>query len=163
MSTITRFRWCHSRRLDATIRIPRFLGGLVYFRSDRNGEFNLFSFNPTTNEMEQLTNFGDFPINDLSGCADAIIFEQAGYLHMFDPSTKKSTQLKIGVATDAIETRERFASGSKWIRNATVSPSGSRAAFEFRGEIVTVPAEKGDPRNLTRSPGCPRTVAILES
>src|SRR5205085_1410797 len=25
--------------------------------------------------------------------------------------------------------------------------------FEFRGEIVTVPAAKGDPRNLTRSPG----------
>ena len=25
--------------------------------------------------------------------------------------------------------------------------------FEYRGEIVTVPAEKGDPRNLTESPG----------
>jgi tricorn protease len=25
--------------------------------------------------------------------------------------------------------------------------------FEFRGEIVTVPAEKGDPRNLTNTPG----------
>src|SRR5262249_30147519 len=39
------------------------------------------------------------------------------------------------------------------IRHAAVSPSGSRAAFEFRGEIVTVPAEKGDPRNLTNTPG----------
>src|SRR5262249_48318965 len=37
--------------------------------------------------------------------------------------------------------------------NAAISPSGARAVFEFRGEIVTVPAEKGDPRNLTNTPG----------
>ncbi len=34
-----------------------------------------------------------------------------------------------------------------------MSPTGARAAFEFRGEIVTVPAEKGDARNLTNTPG----------
>src|SRR5205814_4512889 len=42
---------------------------------------------------------------------------------------------------------------AKYVRNAAISPSGARAVFEFRGEIVTVPAEKGDPRNLTNSPG----------
>ena len=34
-----------------------------------------------------------------------------------------------------------------------MSPSGARAVLEFRGEIVTVPAEKGDFRNLTSTPG----------
>ena len=34
-----------------------------------------------------------------------------------------------------------------------LSPTGARAALEFRGEIVTIPAEKGDPRNLTNTPG----------
>ena len=42
--------------------------------------------------------------------------------------------------------------GKKYIRNAAVSPSGARAAFEFRGEILTVPREKGDDRNLTNTP-----------
>ena len=32
-----------------------------------------------------------------------------------------------------------------------ISPTGQRAVFDFRGEIVTVPAEKGDPRNLTQT------------
>jgi tricorn protease len=36
---------------------------------------------------------------------------------------------------------------------AALSPTGARAAFSARGEILTVPAEKGDFRNLTRSPG----------
>ena len=37
------------------------------------------------------------------------------------------------------------------IRDASLSPTGVRAAFEARGDIFTVPAEKGDSRNLTRS------------
>ncbi len=43
--------------------------------------------------------------------------------------------------------------GTDFIRDADISPSGSRAVFEIRGEIVTVPAEKGDPRNLTLTAG----------
>jgi tricorn protease len=39
------------------------------------------------------------------------------------------------------------------VRSAVLSPSGVRAAFEARGDIFTVPAEKGQPRNLTQSSG----------
>ncbi|HET9705351.1 MAG TPA: PDZ domain-containing protein, partial [Vicinamibacterales bacterium] len=49
--------------------------------------------------------------------------------------------------------RPKYVSGGRWIRSAAISPTGMRAAFEFRGEIVTVPAEKGDVRNLTNSAG----------
>src|SRR4029450_2017551 len=71
----------------------------------------------------------------------------------FDLGTGDSRRLKVGVAADLPETRARFVKGAKYIRNGSISPSGSRAVLEFRGEIVTVPAEKGDPRNLTNSPG----------
>src|SRR5262249_22285319 len=73
--------------------------------------------------------------------------------HLYDPAKEEDRRLKVGVATDLVEARPRFVKGAKYIRNAAVSPSGARAAFEFRGEIVTVPAEKGDPRDLTNSPG----------
>ena len=36
---------------------------------------------------------------------------------------------------------------------ADISPTGKRALFEAHGEILSVPAKKGDVRNLTRSPG----------
>ncbi len=55
--------------------------------------------------------------------------------------------------SDLRETRPRFVKGANWIRSAAMSPTGARAVFEFRGEIVTVPAEKGDARNLTDSVG----------
>ena len=39
------------------------------------------------------------------------------------------------------------------IRSAVLSPTGVRAAFEARGDIFTLPAEKGQARNLTASAG----------
>jgi len=127
------------------------VGNLLYFRSDRNGEFNLFSFDPRSKAVRQLTRFSDFPIIYASSGGGRIVFEQAGYLHLFEPANARTTRLKIGVAADLPETRPRFVSGARWIRNAVLSPTGVRAAFEFRGEIVTVPAEKGDARNLTQT------------
>jgi tricorn protease len=130
---------------------PRWLDQTVYFRSDRAGEFNLFSYDAETRSVRQLTHFSDFPVLAVAAGGGNVVFEQAGYLHRFEPSTGQSSRLKIGVASDLAERRPRFVKGGKFVRNMTVSPSGARAAFEIRGEIVTVPAEKGDPRNLTNT------------
>lgn len=132
---------------------PMWIGDKIYFRSDRNGEFNLFVYDLKTKQIRQLTHYTDFPILNASTGAGKIIYEQAGYLHIFDPQTEKSTKLTIGVAADLLELRERYVRGARWIRNAHLSPSGARAVFEFRGEIITFPAEKGDYRNITETPG----------
>jgi tricorn protease len=125
----------------------------LYFLSDRNGEFNLCSYDLKTKEIRQLTSYDDFPVIDASGSQNQIIYEQGGYLHLFDLKTSQSHRLTVGISTDLIELRERYARGARWIRNADLSPSGARAVFEFRGEIVTLPAEKGDYRNLTQTTG----------
>jgi tricorn protease len=132
---------------------PRWLNGTIYFLSDRAGEYNLFAYDTKAKQVRQLTEYTDFPVVNLGAGGGRLIYEQAGYLHQFDPAKEKATRLKIGVASDLMEARPRFAKGAKYIRNASLSPSGKRAVFEFRGEIVTVPAAKGDPRNLTNSPG----------
>jgi tricorn protease len=131
---------------------PRWQGNTVFFRSDRNGEFNIFGYDAESKAVKQLTQFTDFPVMSIGVGGGNVVFEQAGYLHRFDPSSGKSTKLTIGVAADLGERRPRFVKGAKQVRNAAISPSGARAAFEIRGEIVTVPAEKGDPRNLTQTP-----------
>jgi tricorn protease len=128
---------------------PSWIAGTVFFRSDREGEFNLYSYAPGTRKVTRLTEHADFPVIDPSSGGGKVVYEQAGWLHLYDPASRKSTRLRIGVSADLVETRPRFVKGADYVRSADVSPSGARAAFGFRGEIVTVPAEKGDPRNLT--------------
>ncbi len=132
---------------------PQWVDEQIFFRSDRNGEYNLFVYDTRTHKVEQLTKHTDFPVLALGHGGGRIVYEQAGYLHLYDVSTKTSTRLHLGVAADLVEARPRYAKGAKYIRDFGLSPSGARAVFEFRGEIVTVPAEKGDARNLTNSPG----------
>ncbi|MCH2181393.1 MAG: PDZ domain-containing protein [Mariniblastus sp.] len=132
---------------------PVFVGSQVFFRSDRNGEFNLFSYDPQSGAMRQWTDYTDFPINRITESADSIIYEQAGLLHLFQPANGETNVIPLSLTTDQTEIRPRFVTGKKWIRNLDVSPSGKRAVAEFRGEIVTLPAKKGDVRNLTESPG----------
>jgi tricorn protease len=132
---------------------PNWIAGTIYFRSDRNGEYNLFAYDTETKAVRQLTTYKDFPVLHVASGGGRLIYEQAGYLHLFNPANGTSARLKIGVASDLPEMRPRFVKGSAGnIRHADISPSGARAVVECRGEIVTVPAEKGDPRNLTESP-----------
>lgn len=130
---------------------PVWIGNTIYFRSDRNGEFNLFSYDVASKQIKQLTQFKDFPVLYASGGDSKIIFEQAGYLHIYNPSTNTEKKLTIGIAADLLELRPRFVSGNKYLRSVEISPTGARAVVDFRGEIITVPYEKGDYRNLTNT------------
>jgi tricorn protease len=132
---------------------PMWVGDSVYFVSDRAGEFNLFSYDRGSKSVEQLTKHDDFPIEAASSGRGQVIYEQAGRLWVFDPTSKIPNRLKVGVAADLAETRPRHASGAKFVRSADISPTGQRAVLEFRGEVLTVPAKKGDVRNLTHSTG----------
>jgi tricorn protease len=132
---------------------PMWIGRRLYFRSDRDGEFNLYSFDPATKAVARLTRHTDFPVVNASAGGGRLAYEQAGYLHLLDPASGTDTRVRIGVAADLVETRPRYLKGVKYVRDASLSPTGTRVAMDFRGEILTVPREKGDERNLTRSPG----------
>ena len=161
--TVSRI-WLYDVATHAVVKVPQpesrcndltptWLGGTLYLTSDRDGEFNLYAFDSKAKSLAKLTSFDDFPVLAAAASGGKIVLEQAGLLHLFDPATRKSVPIPITVNADLLETRPRWAKGAKWVRNASLSPSGARVALEFRGEIVTVPAEKGDPRSLTSTTG----------
>ncbi|HEY7473908.1 MAG TPA: hypothetical protein VH679_02785, partial [Vicinamibacterales bacterium] len=132
---------------------PMWVADKVFFRSDRNGEFNIFSYDARAKTVSQVTRHDDFPVLSASAGGGKIVYEQAGRLHLLDPASGTSRALTFVAPADLRETRARFVKGARYIRHFDVSPSGARAVFEFRGEIVTVPGEKGDVRNLTNTTG----------
>lgn len=156
--------WVYDRSDHSVVQVPKpeegsndtqpvWIGDTVYFLSDRDGEFNVYSFDPAGGAVAKLTDHAEFPVLSLDSGGGELAYEQAGWLWTLDPDAGAPERLAIGLAADLIERRPRWAEGSEWVRGAAISPSGARAVLEFRGEIVTVPADKGDPRNLTATPG----------
>ena len=130
------------------------LAGKVYFLSDRNGPVTLFSYDLKTKKVTQvLPNTGlDIKSAALGTGNDAIVYEQFGALNLFDLKTNKAKPVNITLNGDLPGVRAKFEKVAPRIANAALSPTGARAVFEARGEIISVPAEKGDARNLTNAP-----------
>jgi tricorn protease len=131
---------------------PVWDGENIYFRSDRNGEFNLYSYDLNSKLVKQLSKFTDFPISSLDSRSGALIFAQSGYLHTYNIVTNTINKLKVGIAADLLDFRPRFVKGDNYIRFAHISPTGNRVVVDFRGDIITIPGQKGDQLNITNSP-----------
>ena len=82
-----------------------------------------------------------------------MVYEQGGDVHLFDPATGTDQKLDIHVTGDFPWAMPHAADVSKALTNPQLSPTGVRALFEARGDIFTVPTDKGTWRNLTRSSG----------
>jgi tricorn protease len=132
---------------------PMWVGGKVYFLSDRNGPFTLFSYDAKDKKVEQALASNGADIKSASAGPGAIVYEQFGSLNLFDPATGKSKAVAVTVPADLPNVRPHFKKVDNEIASATLSPSGARAVFEAHGEVLTAPAEKGDIRNLTNTPG----------
>jgi len=133
---------------------PVWLDGVVYFLSERDYTMNIWSYNPETNESEQHTFHSQFDVKSLDAGNGVIIYEQGGYLYELDPSTGEHEQIKITVQGDMTQARPRWVEApATSLSNASLSPTGKRALFQYRGEVITVPKEKGSWRNLTKSSG----------
>ena len=61
--------------------------------------------------------------------------------------------MEITASADIGTLRAHYENVGERLTAAGLSPKGARAVFEARGEILTVPVDKGDARNLTNTPG----------
>ena len=139
--------------VNASDTFPCWLGESVFFLSDRNHTMNVFRWEPGTDEVKQVTFHEDFDVRSLTAGAGVLAYEQAGKIHLYDPASNETVPLKIVVTADLPYTRQHFVRAAAAIQHCGISPSGQRAVFEARGDIFSVPAKKGDTRNLTHTPG----------
>ncbi len=139
-------------RDNSNDRNPLWIGDKVYFLSDRNGPATLFEYDPKSQQVKQLIKNEGFDIKHASAGPGAIVYDQFGAIFLYDLHSGKTKRVNITVSGDMPQVRPHFEKVEKQIQNAQISPTGARAVFEAHGEIFTVPAEKGDVRNITQSP-----------
>ena len=143
----TTLPWANSNDTD-----PMWVGHTIYFLSDRDGVVNLYSNEQGASQVTELTHNRDYDIMSASAGPDAIVYEQAGYIHLLDIATGRSQQLNITATGDFPWAQPQMKQVASYISSASLSPTGVRAAFEARGDIYTVAAD-GSYRNLTQSSG----------
>jgi tricorn protease len=140
-------------RTDSNDICPMWIGDKVYFLSDREGPMTLFRYDPSSKQVTRvLANTGKDIVHASAG-PGGIVYEQFGAIHIYDLATGKEHAIPIDITADLTEVRPRFENVASQIANAHISPTGARAVFEAHGEILTAPAEKGDIRNMTNTPG----------
>src|SRR5688500_8732548 len=132
---------------------PVWVGPNVYWISDRDGVANVYEYTVATKAVRQLTRFTDFDVKALDGGPSVLVFEQAGYVHELDPATGRAAVVNISATGDFPWMMPQWKDVSSRVTNLALSATGKRAAVEARGEIFTIPAEKGDVRNMTSSSG----------
>jgi tricorn protease len=141
--------------LDGNDSFPMWHGDTVYFDSDRGPDkrMNIWAYSLQTKQMRQLTHFTEFDVNWPSMGPDSIVFENGGYLYVFDFATEKARKITVYLPGDRDLTLPHWANTSKLVTAFDISPDGKRAVFTARGDVYTVPAKEGSIRNLTQTPG----------
>jgi tricorn protease len=144
-------RVIYSPRAD---RDPIWIGNTIYFTSDRDGTFNIYSYDVTSGRTAQITASKTWDIRwPSSDHGTRIVYELNGELQILDIKTGKSTPISITVPDDGLWKRPSRISAVNQMEDYQLSPKGERALFGARGDIFTVPIEKGPTRNLTNSSG----------
>lgn len=140
-------------RENSNDRRPVYAGSDLYFLSDRDGTTTLYRY-----DGHAVTRVIDNPAGpDLNGLAagpGALVYTQFGSLHLYDLGSGRSQRVPVEIRAETTETRPHFESlDTAAVLSSALSANGKRLYLEAHGEILSVPAEKGDVRNVTHSPG----------
>ena len=142
-------------RENSNDRRPMWVGETVYFLSDRNGPVTLFAYDVNGGAVREVVKNPDgFDVQSASAGPGAIVFDQFGELKLLDLASGTTRTVPVTISADLPQVRAGFRKVEpEQVLHVALSPTGKRVLLEARGEILSVPAEKGDARNLTRSPG----------
>lgn len=140
-------------RKDSNDFNPMWIGDKVYFLSDREGPVTLFAYDLKTKKVNRALKNDGLDLKSAAAGPGAIVFEQFGSLNLFDLATGSVQPLLVTAAGDMTGVRERFVNVGRRLSNPSLSPNAFRVVFQVRGDILSVPAKKGDYRNLTQTSG----------
>ncbi|MDP1697248.1 MAG: PDZ domain-containing protein [Xanthomonadaceae bacterium] len=133
---------------------PFWLDGQVYFLSDREDTtFNLYRYDPASAAITRLSHETQWDIRSASGHNRAVVYEAGGVLKQLDLSTGEIRALPVQIAPDLAQLQPAWKSVAANIETIGLSPSGKRALITARGEVFSLPAKDGSPRNLSASDG----------
>ena len=145
------------RRINEEIineQYPVWVGEDVYYVSEKDGTANLWRYDTRTGQVARVTNHSDYDVKSPSGDGKRIVFEYGNGLRVYDCASGQEQEVRLALASDRIHARPHTLAGALGRGTKfSLGPSGKRLLVEERGQLFTLPAEKGDVRNVAPAPG----------
>ncbi len=145
---------------EGTDTIPMWHGKKIYYLSDagQNHRLNIWCYNIETSERKQVTNFKDYdvkwPSNGPGPNGEGeIIFEYNTKLYLLNLTGEQAIPVNISIPGARPKLRPIRKDVSRRLSDWHLSPNAKRVLVESRGDIWSLPAKNGTPRNLTRTSG----------
>ncbi len=145
---------------EGTDTLPMWNGQTLYYLSDEGAEhrLNIWRYDLASGNRTQVTALSEYDVKWPSigpgpKGTGMIVFQYGSSLMTLDVTTGGVSEVEITIPGDRPRLRPQLVDASKTSRDWDLSPTGVRAVVEARGDIWTVPAEHGSPRNLTHSDG----------
>ena len=145
---------------EGTDTLPMWHGEQVYYLSDGgpHAKLNIWVYDPATDRREQVTRFSEYDVKWPSiGPGDQgqgeIVFQNGSDLHLLDLADRSTRVVPVRIPGARPTVRVKSVDASKYLQSWELSSTGKRALAQARGDIWSLPAEKGSPRNLTRTSG----------
>jgi tricorn protease len=136
---------------EGTDTSPMWHENKIYFISDRDHTANIFCYDLDTKKNRKITNHDEYDVKWPSLGPQAIVYENGGYLYVLDLKTEQTKKITVEIPDDRVLARSEFVSVKDYVADYGLSPDGKRALFVARGDVFTVPAEKGNTRNLSNT------------
>ena len=138
---------------DAQDIFPMWIGNEIYYLSDRDRTMNLFVYDTRSKQTRKVTDFTEYDCKFPAHSADGfVVFENGGYIYKYDVKRGAAEKVTIQLAADDDWSRSEFRSTGLNPSGFSLSPDGKRLLAVVRGEIFSLPAEKGPVVNISRSP-----------
>jgi len=139
---------------DAQDIFPMWIGDEIYYLSDRDRTMNLFVYDTRSKQSRKVTSFTEYDCKFPAHSADGyVVFENGGYIYRYDVKKGAAQKVDIQLADDDVWSRTEYRSGNLSVSGYSLSPDGKRVLMVARGDIFSLPAEKGPVVNISRSPG----------
>jgi tricorn protease len=140
-------------RRNSTDFNPMWIGGRIYFLSDRDGPVTLFAYDLASRRVSRLIENHGLDLSAAAAGPGAIVYERFGSLHLYDLVAGRTREVKVRVSGEFPEVRPHPVGVGGALHDARLSPGGDRVVGEARGELLIVDAAAGAARNVTRTPG----------
>ncbi len=153
-------RWRTITKWEGSDTTPMWHAETIYYLSDAGPAHrsNVWAFDTATDRHRQITRYAEFDVKQAAigpgpHGGGEIILTVGNELVLLALAGETVRRIEVQIPGARPKLRPRLMDVSALLGEFSASPDATRVAVEARGDIWTLPAEHGTPRNLTRTSG----------